>query len=217
LTLRATPIILGIDFDNTVACYEGLFYAAAVKLNLLPATVPLTRTEIRNRLLREGREDDFTRLQGHIYGPGLAAARPYPGLRDCLDKLKAEGAEIFIISHKTRHAISGPLHDLRRAAWRWLADNQLIAPGPIAKEGVFFEDTPAAKAARIAALGCTHFIDDMERFFQLPGFPAGVEKLLFLPVAGKSDPGGMMKVGGMARFPSWAEIGKYLTGSENDG
>jgi hypothetical protein len=206
-----------VDFDNTIVCYDGLFYAAAVRRDLLPAAARLTRAEVRNRLLREGREDDFTRLQGWIYGPGLAEARPYPGLGDCLAKLRVAGAEIFVISHKTRHAISGPPHDLRRAAWRWLAENRLTAPGPIAEEGVFFEDTPAAKAARIAALGCTHFIDDMERFFQLPGFPAGVKKLLFRPGDDEDAPGGTMGVEGMVCFSSWVEIGKYLTGTENGG
>ena len=37
------------------------------------------------------------------------------------------------------------------------------------------------KIARIASVGCTHFIDDLPEFLGEPGFPAGVKKMLFDP------------------------------------
>jgi hypothetical protein len=44
---------------------------------------------------------------------------------------------------------------------------------------VYFEDDRAHKLARIAALDCTHFVDDLEEVFADPHFPAGVRRILF--------------------------------------
>jgi hypothetical protein len=69
---------------------------------------------------------------------------------------------------------------------------------------VHFELTKEAKLARIGALGCTHFVDDLPEFLDEPDFPAGVHKLLFDP----NDAYG--STGRHRRFRSWAEIGQAL-------
>ena len=66
---------IGIDFDNTIACYDGVFHAVAVERGLDPAE-PRPRQEQRPRPpARQGREDDFTVLQGYVYGPAWHARR----------------------------------------------------------------------------------------------------------------------------------------------
>ena len=59
---------IGIDFDNTIACYDGVFHAAAVARGLIPAEIPTDKTSVRNHLRAIGREPDWTELQGYVYG-----------------------------------------------------------------------------------------------------------------------------------------------------
>ena len=61
--------------------------------------------------------------------------------------------------------------------------------------------------ARIGALGCSHFIDDLIEVFQEPDFPDGVERLLFHP--GAEAPEGPFKA-----FPSWKEITDDVFGDD---
>ena len=35
---------IGIDFDNTIACYDGVFHQAALERGLIPPILPTTRT-----------------------------------------------------------------------------------------------------------------------------------------------------------------------------
>lgn len=174
-------MILGIDFDNTLVCYDGMFHKAAVERNLMPADGPRDKDGVRGWLIERGREEDFTLLQGEVYGPDLRNAPAYPGARECLAALKAKGATLRLISHKTPTPVLGRQHDLRAAAREWLEANGFLSPEVFSSADVFFENTMEAKAARIANSGCTHFIDDMERFLLRPDFPSGTKRLWFRP------------------------------------
>jgi hypothetical protein len=46
---------------------------------------------------------------------------------------------------------------------------------------VFFELTQQDKVARVAALGCEAFIDDLPEILAMPGFPDGMCRILFDP------------------------------------
>jgi hypothetical protein len=82
-----------------------------------------------------------------------------------------------VVSHKTRHAPYDPTRtDLRAAALTWMRQKGLLRSGQggIAPEHVFFEETRAAKIARITALRCSHFVDDLAEVFLEPAFPREV-------------------------------------------
>jgi hypothetical protein len=64
---------------------------------------------------------------------------------------------------------------------------------------VFFELTKEAKAARVAALGCEIFIDDLPEIFALPDFPSSARTVLF-------DPADLFRNTTLERRTSWAEI-----------
>ena len=66
-------MILGVDFDNTLVCYDGLFHAAAVAGGLMPLDAPCDKRGVRQWFIERDREKDFTLLQGEVYGPGLDA------------------------------------------------------------------------------------------------------------------------------------------------
>lgn len=202
-------MILGVDFDNTLVCYDGLFHAAALAKNMMPGDGPRDKDGVRDWLIARGREDDFTLLQGEVYGPGLRDAPAYPGARACLAKVIGGGGAVRIVSHKTERPVLGPPHDLRRAALDWLEAMGFFAPGMLRPEQVFFENTMAEKSARIAALECSYFVDDMKRFLDRADFPRRAGKIWFAPDGGAAAPG-------MARFASWAGIADYLAARKCD-
>ena len=70
---------IGIDFDNTIACYDGVFHAAALERGLIPAQLGRDKNSVRDYLNGAGRADDFTELQGYVYGARMDLAA-YPTL-----------------------------------------------------------------------------------------------------------------------------------------
>lgn len=170
---------LGVDFDNTIVSYDTVFQRVARDRNLIPDTVPASKQAVRDYLRANGQEEDWICLQGAVYGPGMAHARPFEGVFETIGALQAAGVEVFVISHRTRHPFRGPQHDLHAAARQWL--ETAAQASPLERERVFFELTKEAKLDRIRRCDCTHFIDDLPEFLALPDFPADVERILFDP------------------------------------
>ena len=200
-------MILGIDFDNTLVCYDGLFYAEARRRGWVPADAPRHKQGVRDYLRAQGRDADFTLLQGRVYGPGMTEAPAYPGALEAVKSLKSAGAQIFVISHKTRESISGPQYDLHQAARRWLDERGFFSPGFLRRDEVFFEETKEAKMARIAALHCGHFIDDLPELLGHPLFPVGTEPILFAPPA---EDGSLHGGTAFRTFANWSALCSYL-------
>ncbi len=176
-------MLLGIDFDNTIVCYDALFHRVALEDGWIPASLPANKSDVRNHLRRIGREDVWTEMQGRVYGPRLAEAEPFPGVLDFLRLCRTAGLEFCIISHKTRTPFAGQPHDLHQAAWNWLETRGFFNPSDIAlpRSRVFLELTKQAKLQRIAACACSAFIDDLPEFLAEPAFPASTRRILFDP------------------------------------
>jgi hypothetical protein len=200
--IRSTPRI-GIDFDNTIACYDTAFHAVALERQLLPEEVMPTKGAVRDYLRRTGREDAWTELQGYIYGPRMALAALFPGFVEFLAAARERQIEVHIVSHKTLHPYIGPKYDLHAAARGFLCEKG-ICDGLIPSRRVHFELTLPEKLRRIASLQCSHFIDDLPELLTEEHFPAGVAKLLFDPNGQHvSDPR-------YERFAGWDEIAGRL-------
>src|ERR1700761_1905157 len=174
---------IGIDFDNTTACYDGVFHAAALERGLIPANLGSDKNAVRDHLNGHGRADDFTELQGYVYGARMDLASPYPGFGEFVTAARKAGHDLAIVSHKTRHPILGPRHDLHAAARGFLVERGLVGSGDgqIDPAKVFFELAKEAKVARIAALGCEAFIDDLPEIFAAPDYPGATRRILFDP------------------------------------
>lgn len=175
-------MLIGIDFDNTIVRYDRVFHVAATELGLIGETVPATKLAVRDALRAAGREDAWTELQGYVYGRRLLDAEAFDGVLDFLRQAKACGHRCAIISHKTRYPYMGPRYDLHAAAQDWIhtylveGGNCLLAPDEIS-----FHETKQEKIARIAAAGCTAFIDDLPEILDAEGFPKSVRAILFDP------------------------------------
>lgn len=176
-------MVLGIDFDNTLACYDELFHSLAVERGLIRRSTPRTKRSVRDALREQGYEKQWTELQGIAYGQRLLEAPPFRSAVETLGELHRSGIALRIVSHKTRLPARGPGFDLRQSALGWLAYNRVLEPERtgIGRAQVFFEDSQTDKRARIRTLGCTHFVDDLREFLLHPDFPSGVRRILFDP------------------------------------
>jgi hypothetical protein len=197
---------LGIDFDNTIVCYDALFHRVAGEGGWIPADLPANKSDVRNHLRQAGREDVWTRLQGEVYGARMTEAMPYPGVIEFLVQCRRAQVRVFIISHKTRRPFLGDPHDLHQAALDWLEQHGAFDPDRLGlgRDQVFFELTKAAKLERIGRCGCTHFIDDLPEFLAEPDFPPDVQRILF-------DPNGQYPAETrFVRLPNWQQAGTLL-------
>lgn len=176
-------MLVGIDFDNTIVCYDELFHRVATERGLLDEPVAATKGTVRDYLRRTDREPCWTELQGYVYGPGIVAAAPFPGVLDFFARCRRRGIRCIIVSHKTRTPFAGPPYDLHAAAHRWLAAQGLYdaADSGIARDGVFLELTKEAKLERIGRERCDLFIDDLPELLSEPTFPADTRRILFSP------------------------------------
>lgn len=198
---------IGIDFDNTIACYDDAFHRAAVAQGLIPATVGRDKTSVRDHLRGLGRDPDFTLLQGYVYGPGMQYARLYPGLREALAALRGAGHHLFIVSHRTRAPFAGPQHDLHAAARDFVARQGLTDDG-FAPDDIWFEETRDAKLARANTLACDVFIDDLPEVLAAPAFPAAARAILFDPESHWPD--GRWQTHRFERYAAWPDIADAL-------
>ena len=176
-------MVIGVDFDNTIVCYDRLFYQLALERAWIPASLPADKASVRDYLRAAGREADWTELQGWAYGSRIGEALPFPGVREFFQRCRERAVTVCVISHKTRLPVRGPQVDLHQAARRWLETQGFLDPAGIGLpwKQVFFAETQAGKLERIVAQQCTHFIDDLPEFLQGSGFPSGVERWLFDP------------------------------------
>ncbi len=203
---------IGIDFDNTIVCYDGAFHLAALERGLIPHDLPHGKNDVRDFLNSSGRKEDFTELQGYVYGARMDLTALYPGVLDFFDRARTLGHELFIVSHKTRHPLRGALYDLHAAALTFLDTNRVMGDNRyFAPQSVFFEETKDAKIARIGELDLDAFIDDLPEILSMPGFPAQTAALLFDPDGRWAD--GLAYPRAMARYGSWPALAATLLSS----
>ena len=111
---------IGIDFDNTIVCYDALFHRVCLEKGLITPNIPANKSDVRNYLRRIGKEDAWTEMQGYVYGARMSEASPYPGVIEFVTASLRAGTPVSIISHKTRHPFIGPQYDLHQSARDWL-------------------------------------------------------------------------------------------------
>ena len=194
-------MILGIDFDNTIICYDELFHRIAVEQGLIPEAIAKEKNAVRDYLRNMNREDKWTRLQGVVYGRRILEAVPYEGMKETLKELLDFGVSIYIISHKTRTPYVGESCDLHGAAIGWLkVEGFFDVAGINCTDKVYFEESKTAKIKRIVEIGCTHYVDDLPEVLEM--LPENVEKILFSPTCSSRKPGD----GSWLTMQRWSEL-----------
>jgi len=198
-------MLIGLDFDNTIVCYDAAIAVLAEKLLDLPAELPRTKLGLRDHLRATGRELEWTAFQGELYGPGMVHAQPFEGAIDTMLQLVEQGHELIIVSHRSRKPYAGEPHDLHAAARTWVAE-RLQATGLFIEYcgSVNFLETRQEKVAKIAELGCQAFLDDLPEVLGAPGFPANAAGILFDPSGASATPERHCSIS------AWSELGELL-------
>lgn len=195
---------IGIDFDNTIACYDRLFHQLAAERGLIDGSTPATKTAVRDELRHHGHEEAWTALQGEAYGQRINEATPFPGVAKFIGQCLRAGHRVNVVSHRTLQPFAGPPCDLHAAARGWLRQHGLLGREAgsgvaLCDDDVFFELTKADKLSRIADLRCDCFIDDLPEFLSDADFPGDVDRLLFDP-HDRHEGSGVYR-----RFQAWAD------------
>lgn len=205
-------MLVGIDFDNTIAGFDHAFLEAARERGLVPGIFTGTKKNLRDAV-RAGPdgEAEWMRLQGRVYGPHMADAELIEGADRFVAHCRRRGIPVCIVSHKTEYGhFDAERVNLRDASRAWLEAKGFFDPeGPgLAPEQVHFESTREEKIARIAALGCTHFVDDLEEVFREPSFPGNVRRYLLAAGAGP------LPQGPFRAFRRWHDIAHDILGTD---
>lgn len=178
---------IGLDFDNTIVCYDNAIGRLAGEVLRLPSLVPRTKLGVRDYLRGKGREADWTLFQGELYGPGMRYAEVYKGALETMLKLKALGHELFIVSHRSRTPYAGPAHDLHAAARAWIKE-MIQSHGIFSDYQVYFFESREEKVRMIGYLRCDLFLDDLPEVLEAKDFPKTTQGILFMPDdSGKSS------------------------------
>jgi hypothetical protein len=199
-------MVLGVDFDNTIVCYDDLFHRIAVERGLIPAAVLSRKNEVRDHLRRGGQERQWTELQGYVYGPRMVEAQPFPGVLEFFARSVRQGLSLHIISHKTPTPVVGPAYDLHQTARNWLTEQGFFDVGRVglSPDHVHFGVTREEKIGFIRKTACTHFVDDLEETFLEESFPEKVVQILF---GHRQRPPGLPVT---MPFENWAQISQYV-------
>lgn len=173
---------IGVDFDNTVAGYDHVFVAAAQEAGLVGSGCEESKQGVREAIRNgPGGERQWQWLQGQVYGRLMHRAELIEGAAEFLERCRERRIPVYVVSHKTQYGhYDDGRTNLRDAAMRWMTEQRFFQREGFAlpPENVFFETTREDKIARIAGLGCTHFVDDLEEVFREPAFPSGVARCL---------------------------------------
>ena len=199
-------MLIGVDFDNTIICYDTVFHRVGCEWNAQPEELPARKESVRDYLIQKGQNDLWTELQGYVYGPGIIDAEPFRGVMDFFHFCRRRGFPVCIVSHKTEFPKLGRFRaNLREAALGWLETNRFFdTPNTgLTPARVYFEPTRSDKNRRIGNLGVTHFVDDLVDVFNDNTFPPDSKQILFLPHGDRNGFEGFT-------FKTWPEIKEHF-------
>ena len=201
---------IGVDLDNTIVCYDGLFHRVALRLGWLTDDCATDKQAVRDHLRAAGRPDDWTRLQGVVYGNAMTEALPFTGVMKFFATALQCDQSVYIVSHRTRHPYLGPETDLHQAALDWLQTAGVTDESRLGLpcSHVFLEESLADKLQRIRELRCDVFIDDLPELLLHEDFPAEVRRVCFDPCHRCDDDR-------LERIGQWSEfVARWFAGEQ---
>jgi hypothetical protein len=193
---------IGIDFDNTIICYDNVFCELAKSWQLIESDYQGSKQAVKDKIqsLPDG-DLVWQKLQGKAYGEFIKDAALFAGFKEFIAMCNSRSdISVFIVSHKTEFGhFDEKRISLREQSRWWLREQGFFAKQSpfILEENVFFETTREEKIERIKTLQCTHFIDDLVEVLYSPLFPDNVKRFLFQPQAESET---------TKRYSNWEEI-----------
>jgi hypothetical protein len=206
-------VVIGVDFDNTLADWDEIMHREALRQGLIPPGVGPNKRDVRDSIRRRPHgELEWQRLQAGVYAARAGEPRLVDGVAEFFRACRDRRVRISVVSHKTERAsLDETSTDLRAVALSWMASQRFFAPDGfgLSPDDVHFEPTRRRKIERIGELGCTHFVDDLEETFLEERFPPQVEKILFAP---HDRPSALPPGVRIAR--TWHDIREWLLGDD---
>tara|TARA_B100001063_G_scaffold227750_1_gene238525 strand:- start:21 stop:632 length:612 start_codon:yes stop_codon:yes gene_type:complete len=184
-------IKIGIDFDNTIVNYEDSFHEEAVKRKIFTKNQRKKNSKeiLKNKLISKNKEEEWTTIQGIVYGKKMLRAKPYKNSINFINKFcDKKNFELFIVSHKTLYPIIGEKINLHKISKNWIKKKKIFKNKKIGwiKKHVFFLKTKEEKIKKIVQLKCDYFIDDLEEI--LKKLPKKIKKIHFDPYKKSKKP-----------------------------
>ena len=138
-------MLIGLDFDNTIASYDSLFIEIGLQYGLVKEDWQGNKQDLKDLvfLLPDGHET-WMRIQGKVYGEFMHKAELMPGVANFLLHCKSRDIPVCIISHKTEYGhFDTKKISLRKEALKWMEKNNLFKDSftTLSADTVFFEDT----------------------------------------------------------------------------
>jgi hypothetical protein len=202
---------VGLDFDNTMACYDHVFASIAIKEGWVADNWMGEKQKLKNYMFaQQNGETNWQRLQGQVYGPLMSQAELFPGVIQFMLRCKYRDVQLFIISHKTEYGHFDTTETpLRKSALEWMEEKSFFDKSKfgLRKDHVFFENTREEKVCRIANLNLDVFIDDLKEVFAENNFPK-IKKILFTTDTDEKQD--------LIRCNNWSTIGNEVLGPITD-
>ena len=200
---------IGVDFDNTIACYDLVFLKVAQSMGYLQEHSTLNKSQVKNTISKlDGGDLLWQKIQGQVYGKYMHQATVYAGFIEFLCIAKLRGDEVYIVSHKSEYGhFDESKTNLRQVSKLWINKNVSRAACEyqcIDINQIYFESTRGEKLNRIDQLECDIFIDDLQEVFDDVNFPSKTEKILF------SDLTSMNVSKNVKHLNTWRKIIKYI-------
>jgi hypothetical protein len=194
---------VGIDFDNTIVSYEGLFDLAVQELGLRRPDAAESKEEIRGWLRSvAGGEEQWQRAQAKVYGTLICQASEVVGFSEFVRSCRGREWPVVVVSHKTEFSAQDRSINLRESALGWMKAHGFFDKLGFKTDDVHFCATRREKLDRIRALGCTMFVDDLIEVLQDPMFPDGVDRILMSPNPSPQT--------SLTTVRSWLEVGDIV-------
>ena len=205
-------MIIGVDFDNTIAKYDSTFKKIAIKKKyIFKNWQGKSKEELKKHILKKNNgSNKWMTLQGLVYGKYMQDAELYPNVINFLKLTKDKKHQLYIISHKTEfgHFDKSKI-SLRRQALKWMKSKGFFNPKIVGLniKNIFFTNTRDQKIKTIKTLKCDWFIDDLEIVLKNKNFPPKTKKILF----GNKN----KKINKMENLSNWEEIIEKILGAVN--
>ena len=121
-------MLIGIDFDNTIACYDKVFQEVAKNQQIVDKNWFGKKTELKNLISKsKNGKKLWMKIQGMVYGQYMKNADIMDGFESFLTASKILNIDICIISHKTKYGhFDKKKIDLRKEALRWIKKNKIL-------------------------------------------------------------------------------------------
>ena len=198
---------IGLDFDNTIVDYRNVYTSLAKKFNV-PASGVINKNLIKNFIITEFGEPQWTKLQGEIYGPLMKLANLSVGFENfIINILNKKSVKVSIISHRTKTPDSGDNYNLHEFAQDWLKKN--LSQSVLSKINIYFLETIEKKIDQINASKVDYFVDDLEKILTHPNLSKEIKKIFYTPDKNEAPSNGKI-----VTIHNWPDLEKILNKEE---